>query len=281
MSTTSWVPSVPDRLRRSLEELRDIVAVARERNVTFLAAGFVYYAFVSIIPLLVLALVAGRFVFGGAFTTMLVSQVSTLLSDSGKHVVENMLQNSNGQVGAGVASLLVLGWGALKVFRGLDIAFGEVYDTDDSASLLEQVKDGTLVAVTTLGALTVLTVSNAVAAVPASIGVPYPVVASVIVLVAGLVLVFLPLYYVFPPVEMSLRQAFPGAAVAAVGWLVLQEAFQLYANRAGQYEAYGILGAVLLFVTWLYFAGVVVLLGAVVNAVLGDDAGSSVRSDSG
>jgi len=45
---------------------------------------------------------------------------------------------------------------------------------------------------------------------------------------------------------------------AAVGWTVLQIGFQLYASNAGQYEAYGAVGAVLLFVTWLYFAGIII-----------------------
>lgn len=81
-------------------------------------------------------------------------------------------------------------------------------------------------------------------------------------------IVFLPLYYVMPPVDVSAREALPGTAVAAVGWLVLQFGFQIYVANAGNYQAYGLLGAVLLFQTWLYFASILVLMGAVVNVVL-------------
>ncbi|MUV58229.1 YihY/virulence factor BrkB family protein, partial [Halogeometricum sp. CBA1124] len=49
---------------------------------------------------------------------------------------------------------------------------------------------------------------------------------------------------------------------------MLEVGFQVYAANAGRYEAYGVIGGVLLLLTWLYFSGLVVLLGAAVNAVL-------------
>jgi len=55
--------------------------------------------------------------------------------------------------------------------------------------------------------------------------------------------------------------------VAAVGWVILQIGFQVYASNASQYAVYGLIGTVLLFVTWLYFASMFILLGVAVNAV--------------
>ncbi len=98
--------------------------------------------------------------------------------------------------------------------------------------------------------------------------VPYAGVLSWVVLLVGLVLVFLPIYYVLPPISIDLAEAVPGALFAAVGWAILQAGFQLYAANAGRYQAYGAVGGVLLFVTWLYFAGIVILFGAVLNVVL-------------
>lgn len=57
-----------------------------------------------------------------------------------------------------------------------------------------------------------------------------------------------------------------GAAV--VGFVILRVAFAAYAGVAGQYLAYGFLGAVLLFLLWLYFGALVLLFGAVVNAAV-------------
>jgi len=41
------------------ETLTTIYRTASDRDLTFLAAGFAYYAFVSLIPLILLALVVG------------------------------------------------------------------------------------------------------------------------------------------------------------------------------------------------------------------------------
>jgi hypothetical protein len=58
------------------------------------------------------------------------------------------------------------------------------------------------------------------------------------------------------------------AVFAAVGWTALRTGFRIYAAFAGSYEAYGVVVGVLLLVTFLYFGGLVLLVGAVLNAVL-------------
>lgn len=67
---------------------------------------------------------------------------------------------------------------------------------------------------------------------------------------------------------MTLRKALPGAAVAAVGWTLLQALFQVYVSMTSGAQLYGVLGGVILLITWLYFGSVVVLLGAATNVVL-------------
>jgi len=92
--------------------------------------------------------------------------------------------------------------------------------------------------------------------------------ASILVLPAFLAVVFLPMYYLLPEPDIGLREALPGAAIAAVGWTLLQAGFQVYAASAGQFQVYGVIGGILLLVTWLYLAAVVVVVGGVVNVVL-------------
>lgn len=90
-------------------------------------------------------------------------------------------------------------------------------------------------------------------------------------LIAGLTLVFLPMYYFLPDIEIiSVRQALPGAFLAATGWSILHTLFGLYASNAAQYDAYGVVGAIMLLVTWLYLGGIVIILGALLNYVLMD-----------
>lgn len=62
---------------------------------------------------------------------------------------------------------------------------------------------------------------------------------------------FTPLCYVFPSIDVSLRGVIPGAVIAAVGWASLEAMFRLYFSLAGLFQAYDLLGGVLLFVTWV------------------------------
>jgi len=77
-------------------------------------------------------------------------------------------------------------------------------------------------------------------------------------LVPILVVACFPIYYLFPDTTLTVREALPGAVFAAVGWTLLTTGSQLY----------GVIGGVLLLVTWVYFAGQLLLVGASLNAVL-------------
>ena len=58
-----------------------------------------------------------------------------------------------------------------------------------------------------------------------------------------------------------------GSAFAAVSWLVASMLFSWYAANFGSYnETYGSLGAAIGFMTWVWISGIVVLLGAKINA---------------
>ena len=88
---------------------------------------------------------------------------------------------------------------------------------------------------------------------PDVVSVPY-IDGGWLALVTGLLVVFLPLYYVMSPRSVSIREIFPGTLIAVSGWLFLQVLFQVYAVNAVQYQVYGFVDAVL-FMLWLYLGG--------------------------
>lgn len=70
------------------------------------------------------------------------------------------------------------------------------------------------------------------------------------------------------------RWDMPGALVSAVLWWVLTLGFGYYVSFAqGENEVLGAIGAWLLALTWIWFAAQGLLIGAAVNAVLGDRLG--------
>lgn len=74
------------------------------------------------------------------------------------------------------------------------------------------------------------------------------------------------MYYVFLDTDVTVRGIVPGVLVAAIGLTAFQAAFRLYTQVKSPESS--VVAGILILLTWLYFSGLVVLLGAVCNAVL-------------
>lgn len=253
-------------ISRAVELGLRVVLLIRAAEVPFLAASIAYYALLSLLPLLLLLLAVASVVAGAALAETLVTAVGELLTPAGEAAIREAFEGAAGRGGATVAGLAFLIWTALRVFRGLDVAFSKVYGFADTASIVTQVRNG-LAALLGIGVGTGVILAVGWVAALTDLDVVIDVL-GVLVLPVILAILFLPLYYVFPGVDVSVREVIPGALLAAVGWTVLQAGFRVYATAAPQYHAYGVLGGILLLVTWFYLAAIVLLSGAAVNVVL-------------
>jgi membrane protein len=263
---------VKQHLDRAVTVTRGVVNGAQSDRITFIAASLAYYAFISLLPLLLLALVAAAVFGDSGVVEALVTEATETLGPQAGTLVQDALTGAEGRGGATLVGLVVLLWSALKLFRGLDIAFSEVYGDVGPESLGEQLRDAVIaLGAVILGIAATVLIGIVIAFFRVDVfieGIDIVGVLGTLMLVFGLTLAFLPLYYFLPGTDVALGEAIPGAVLAAIGWTALQTGFRLYAANAGSYEAYGVLGGVLLLVTFLYFGGLVLLVGAVLNAVL-------------
>ena len=256
-------PSVDrDTLVRSI---RAVYLTIEQLQLPFLAAAIAYYAFVSVLPLLIVTLTVTFTLTGETLVDRILEVAGGVLTPDAAAVLGQALRNSAGREGLTLIGLLVLLWTGLRVFRGLDIAFSRIYGFETPKPLLYQVRDASI----TLSAITLAIAATALASavIPARL-VPFSGVAGTLAMVVVLPFVFFPLYYVLPNCPLSVREALPGAVVAGFGWTALGTGFGLYAEFTSV-QVYGLLGGVLLLVIWFYFAGLIVLLGATVNAHYG------------
>jgi membrane protein len=85
---------------------------------------------------------------------------------------------------------------------------------------------------------------------------------------AGLLTVALALVYYFAPdVEQQWKWITPGAVFAVLATLLVSLGFSLYVSHFGSYnKTYGSLGAVIVFLTWLYLTGLCLLVGGEIYA---------------
>lgn len=243
---------------------RSIIEIVREENVPFMAASIAYYAVASFVPLLLLA-VALLSVFGA--TETLVGALRSMLSESGSDVLNRVLSDMSGHGVAGGIGLVLALWSGSKIFRGLAIAFDEIYMQESDLSLVDQSKKSLLVLGTLLAGFVLLSALG-VALTFVDIPLLYPTLVGNVLAVVVLGVAFLPVFYIMPPVDVTVQHALPGAIVTAVGWVLLQVGFYYYTGTAGTYAAYGLLGAVLLFITFLYLGAIVLLVGVAVNVAL-------------
>jgi membrane protein len=75
------------------------------------------------------------------------------------------------------------------------------------------------------------------------------------------------IYYFAPDAEQYWVWITPGSLIATMLWTIASLAFRFYAVNFGQYEAtYGALGGVILLLLWFYISGLVMVIGAEINA---------------
>jgi len=250
-----------------VETVRSIAVLGRESELSFLAGSIAFFAFFSVVPALVLAVAIGSAVGGERFATGVLALFESYLSAEGATVVSTALSDQSGIAGATLIGTLALAWSALKVFRAIDLAFDRIYGSEAMTPLGRQLLNATAVMTTTgIGIALLVSVQSVLGLPVVEQFVPSRAV-GVAVLFVGLLFALLPVYYVLPPHRVSLRAVLPGTVTAVAGLVVLETLFHLYSTIAGQYQAYGFLGIVLLFLLWLYFGALAVLFGAVVNAV--------------
>ncbi|WP_254536585.1 YihY/virulence factor BrkB family protein [Halomarina litorea] len=256
---------------RPVDILKGVIHGVRSDRITFVAASLAYYAFISLVPLLLLGLVVANVVGGEAFRTEVIGIVEAQLGAAAGEEIGGALRNQQGQAGASIVALVTLLWSALKLFRGMDVGFSTVYG-GPIGGFVDQLRDGFVTLVAVGGGIAFTIAIGALLAIPSFelvvAGVDLLDLLGTVLLLCGLTVTFLPLYYVLPTADISITEAIPGAAFAAVGWTALQTGFRLYTEVSSGYEAYGVLAGALLLVTFLYFGGLVLLTGVVLNAVL-------------
>ena len=186
---------------------RVFVQEISKKDIAFIAASLAYYALISIIPLILLSLVAISTFGGPELADQIVNQVSALLSPTGQDLLKRILTTHEKTESVTLASLLTLSWSAFRLFRGLDVAFLRAYGLEKT-SVIKQFKHGIITLVVgTISILITVGIGAAITFIPYDINIgnvsALETLATLVTLLA-LVLTLLPLYYILPGGEVTL-----------------------------------------------------------------------------
>lgn len=90
-----------------------------------------------------------------------------------------------------------------------------------------------------------------------------------VMIIAALLLGFALIYKFAPNVEQKFAFVSPGSVLGVVLLIIASLAFAFYTSNFGDYSAtYGSIGAIIILMLWLYIAGLVILLGSEINALI-------------
>jgi membrane protein len=265
-------------LKRTIREFRD-------DNLTDWAAALTYYAVLSIFPaLLVLVALLGLVGQHPQTTDSLLKIVDDIgpssAVDTFKPAIEGVIK-SKGDAGA-LLGLGLLGavWAASGYIGAFMRASNAIYEVEEGRPFwklrpLQIVMTVVVVLILAIVAIAVVMTGTLAESVGGQIGLGDTAVtiwniAKWPVLVAVVMGIFALLYYMAPNVRHpGFRWITPGGVVAVLLWIVASAGFAFYVANFGSYnKTYGSLGAVIVFLVWLWISNIAVLFGAELNSEL-------------
>ena len=248
-------------------------------HVMLIAAGVTFYALLALVPALT-ALVSIYGIFADPTTLdRHMALLEGLIPSGGLDIVREQLRRlaEQGQTKLGLTSLVAFAislWSANSGVKSMFEAMNVAYDEDEKRSYVRLTAVTMVFTLATFAAILLLI----------ALIVVLPTVLQLIGLgttaqwaarIGGLVLMFLLMMgglaalYRFGPSRHAAqwRWITPGAVVAMVVILVTSGLFTWYVASFGSYDAtYGSLGAIFGFMTWLWIAAIIVIVGAEINS---------------
>jgi membrane protein len=278
-------PSRPSELRAGSlwDVVKRTVQEFREDNLTDWAAALTYYGILSIFPaLIVFVSVIG--LIGAPVTEPLLDNIGAFAPSEAKDILVKAVQGlEESRGGAGLLAIVAIA-GALWAASGYVAAFiraaNVVWDVEEGRPVWKTLPlrigvTAVLIVLLAVSALIVVFTGPLAERAGDVIGVSDVVVTvwdiakwPILILLVALMLAIL--YYAAPNVRQpGFRWITPGSILAVAVWIVASAAFALYVANFGSYnKTYGSLGAVIIFLVWLWLTNVAVLLGAELNAEL-------------
>ncbi|HJU15379.1 MAG TPA: YihY/virulence factor BrkB family protein [Stellaceae bacterium] len=258
------------------ELVRHIVRETLSDHATMTAAGLAFYSLLGIVPILIALTALYGLMANPAAVRTLVEGLRGFLPAQAADLLANSLKGSGGGFGLGISFAVSLGfvlWTAQWASSGLITALNIAFDAAERRSFVRRQIIALVVAVG--GIVFICLAILVVALLPAArsifaVDVPFPLLLSVRwPLLALLFMLGLSALYSLAPSRPRSRWRWLnwGAIIATLLWIGASAAFSAYASRAGSFNRfYGPLGGVAIFLFWLYLSGLIVILGAEIEA---------------
>jgi YihY family inner membrane protein len=239
---------------------------------THLAAMVAYFALLSFVPLVFLALSLLGLVHRADASDFLVRELKRAFPGSSLQSILTLVHRVQDNAATlGIVGGIGLLWSSLSLFSALESAFNIVYGRPNRPFL----RGKTIAATLMVSVLVTLFASLVVGALGVDVLKRYApgfisvhavaYVLSVAVSLAGVFLFLLAVYRLLPNAPLTVREVLPGAAM---GSIVLEASFQIlpvFVRFADVNVTLRVLGGPAILLLWLYVMANVIVLGAELN----------------
>ena len=265
--------------RRAVSRAGRFFQKAYEDNLTGLSAMVAYNMLLSLLPVTLLALfVAGRVLQSDEIERSVLTDLRDLFPDTAESTLTDLLRglqdfSTSLGIAAGVASI----WIGTSFWGALDTAFCSIYHVR-CRSWLEQKRFALAMLVVALLFIFATVIVPAVQGLLTATAEELPFGLSDvpglifgITLAAGLLLLFGTLcviYWAVPNCSVPWRAIWPGAVLATLAIAIVDFAFPFYLSQISTIEQIGTtLVFIVIVLLWFYVLAIIVLGGAVINAL--------------
>jgi membrane protein len=231
-----------------------------------------YYALLSFVPLVFLALSLLGLVDRADASDFLVKELERAFPGTSVASILTLVHRVQDNAATlGIIGGVALLWSSVSLFSALESAFNIVYGLPNRSFLRGKALAATLMIAT----ITMLFLSLVVGAFGVEVLKRYApgfvsnaVVAYIVSIAVSLLGVFVFLvavYWLLPTADVSLRDAIPGAVLAAIALEATFQVLPIFVRLAGVNPTLRVLGAPAILLLWLYVMANVVVFGAELN----------------
>jgi membrane protein len=253
---------------------RNAIVGFLEHNALNYAGAMAYFSVLSIFQLLVLGVVIASYFIGEGEARDLVvetvAETSPLDAEFIGEIIDAIIASRGSMSLISIAFLL---WGALGLFSALSTGISVVFENTPRRPFLQDKLIGlllmSLAGALAIGSVLIGVVTGILQRMANELLVDLPIgdtAVWLIGLVAPIILIFFAfwvIYKVVPNRPVTWGEVIPGAVAATVLWTVLRFGFTWYATSVANYEsAFGPISTGITLIIFLYFASVIVLVGA-------------------
>lgn len=256
-------------------------------NLSLLAAGVAFYAFLALVPMLTALVLSYGLVADPASVVGHMQGLTRMMPAAAAGIIGDQLRamTETSDARTGFALLLALGvavYGASKGAGAITTALNIVYEVEEDrgfvrSTLFALAMTAGAVLALFLAILAIAALHFLEALLPDYGGlVGFALKAAFFLLAGAAVALLVALVYRYGPnrPDAEWRWITPGSALATLVWLAATWGFGAYVANFSDYNAtYGSLGAVIVFLTWLYLSATILLFGAELNSIAEEHAG--------